>query len=828
MPDHWVVDPTPPLDPEAARAALTVEPGRRVELVASEPLVGDPVQIRFDGHGDLWVLEMRGYMPDADGTDELEPVGCVVRLRDVDGDGRMDERIPFLENLVLPRAIAPAFDGVLIVEPPHLVFAADRDGDGRCDHTQVLASDFGGLENPEHAGNGLRYGIDNWYETSQHHQAFRLRRRSDGRIEIDTRSHPSHGQWGVARDDVGRLFYSPNSDPLIGDRFPKHYGGRNPGIGDFPEGPARIVQDHTVWPARRTPGVNRGYQDGVLREDGTLRRFTAACSPEIYRGTAMRDAQGDAFVCEPAGNLVKRFDLVDVDGTITGAPIESGREFLASTDERFRPVSLATGPDGALYVADFARGIVQHRIYMTSWLRDQVDHRGLAEPIGRGRIWRVLDEDASPPKSDRTPAGSSNDELVDILATDRNGWRRDTAQRLLVERRALDVAPRLRGLALDRDATRPTRLHAIWTLEGIDAIDSRLVEMLVVDPDPTIREHAARVAETLAPHLAGPVLEGMLVDPHDRVRIQATLSLGELPNAQAFAGLEESLRLGGGDPRVRAAVRGGLGDREVAFLRSRARPGRRGWLSTSGSLQRLVVDELVDALLRRRHPRDATAILALAMDWRSTRPGRAALLLDEVAGSMKIDSARPRPLLLEGEPVGWAGVVDSTIATPGDERRIAGTAARIDHHLRWPGRPGAVIDDVDLDPRKLVARGRRLYAHCISCHQADGRGLPPLYPPLDGSPYVTEDPRRLAAILIHGIEGPIEVLGRRYDQAMPAAPISRDADLAAVMSYIRQAWSNDAPSVSPDLVSSVRATHADRRRPWTTTDLESVTASPRE
>ena len=163
LPDAWRMPPSPPLSPEEAMESFVLQPGHRIELVASEPLIGDPVQIVFDASGDLWVCEMRGYMPDADGLGEEEPVGRIVRLRDLDGDGDMDESTVFLDHLVLPRAIAPAFDGLLVVEPPNLVYCRDTDGDGRADDSQVLVSGFGGIENPEHAGNGLRYGIDNWY-----------------------------------------------------------------------------------------------------------------------------------------------------------------------------------------------------------------------------------------------------------------------------------------------------------------------------------------------------------------------------------------------------------------------------------------------------------------------------------------------------------------------------------------------------------------------------------------------------------------------------------------------------------------------------------------
>lgn len=822
LPEAWRVDPTPPLDVGASLDAMRVEPGHRVELVVSEPMIGDPVQACFDANGDLWILEMRGYMPNSDGTGEHDPVGRVVRLRDLDGDGAMDERHVFLDNLVLARAIAPAFDGILVVEPPHLLYARDVDGDGRCDDTQIIASDFGGLENPEHAGNGLRFGIDNWYETSQHHQSFRLKRRSDGRLDVETRRHPSHGQWGVARDDIGRLFYSPNSDPLIWDEFPKHYAGRNPGIGDLQGVPRRIVDDHTTWPIRKTPGVNRGYHEGVLREDGTLRRFTAACGPEIFRGTGIDDASGDAFVCEPAGHLVKRFDLDEEGDVLRGTPTYQGREFLASTDERFRPVSTLTGPDGGLYIVDFARGVVQHRIYMTTWLRRQVDDRGLDAPTGRGRVWRVVDVDASDRVQTIDIASSSDLELVDVIADETNGWRRDTAQRLLVERMATGVSEPLHGIALDRDRPTSRRLQAIWTIQGIEDVESSFVGALVVDPDPVVREHGARIAESLPPHLAGPVLRDLLEDPVRRVRIQAVLSSGELPSSEAFQCFETALRLDGVDPMVRSAIRTGLSGREVAFLRSRARPDRRGWLASAGSLQRMFISELVEVVLRRRHPRDTTAMLAFAVDWMPDRPGRSRLLLDHVSKTMKLGTSRPRPMLLEGPPSGWSRIQNEPGMGNRDARGVHDLIRGIDPHLHWPGRPGVDLDARELDPREMVDRGRRLYVHCMSCHQSNGLGLPPLYPPLDGSPYVTGDPHRLARILMHGLEGPIEVLGERYDQAMPAAPISGDVDLAAVMTYIRQAWGNDSNPVAPELIGLVRRNDADRRRPWTAEELETI------
>jgi putative membrane-bound dehydrogenase-like protein len=818
LPEEWRLPASPPLTPAASKEAFVLQPGYRIDLVASEPLIGDPVQIAFDGRGDLWVVEMRGYMPDANGTGEMKPVGRVVKLHDQDGDGIMDEADVFLDHLVLPRGIAPAFDGLLLIEPPNLLYCRDTDGDGRADDTQVLVSGFDGLENPEHAGNGLRYGIDNFYETSQHHQSFRFRQRADGDLDVETRKVPKHGQWGVARDDLGRLYYSPNSDPLIGDAFPKHYSARNTEAGGLPGVPRHVATDRSTWPIRINPGVNRGYQKATLREDGTLRTFTAACGPEVFRGTLVKGAEGDAFVCETAGNLVKRYDLQDQNGVPTATPVHEKSEFLASTDERFRPVNLLTGPDGGLYIVDFARGIVQHRIYMTSWLRKQVEERELAAPIGMGRIWRVVDEDSATDIVRPDLTRMENFELAELMTSNPNGALRDTAQRLLVERTALDVSDQLRRFASDQKMASRYRLHAIWTLQGIDSIDSSIIEMLATDPDPLIREHAARVSESLPPRLRSGPLSRLAFDKVDRVRLQAVLSIGELPSSEAMPLFDAVLAEQVEDPAIRSAIQSGLAGREVAMLRSQGDPRNGGWLGGTGPAQRQVIRELVEPVLKRRRPDEVTALLAVAVDQYAEAPATSLLILDQVSTKTRPGAKNAKSMMLLGSPAGWDAVLT---ADPADcDPRIIETARAVDTTLRWVGRPGTTtVTTIDTSPDGLVARGRRLYGHCMTCHQATGRGLPPVYPPLDDSPFVTGSPERLTRILLHGLQGRIKVDGRVYNQSMPAAPYTSDVDLAAVMSYIRQAWDNIADPIEPEFVAKVREDTKGRVQPWSPEEL---------
>src|SRR6266511_704748 len=264
------IPPAPALSPEQALNSFQLQPGFRIELVAAEPLVQDPVQLVFDPAGRLWVLEMRGFMPNIDGTGELEKVGSVAVLEDTDDDGKVDKRTVFLDELVMPRALALVRGGALVAEPPNLWFCQDTDGDGRCDKKTLIANDYaiegdprhGPRANVEHTANGLLWAIDNWIYSANY----------------STRFRNTEGTW--RREPAGR-----NVQPL---------------------------KDQSVWPIRVNPGVNRGYQKGELRPNASLAHFTAACAPLVYRGDNFpAEYHGNVFLCEPAGNLVRRNVLTE-------------------------------------------------------------------------------------------------------------------------------------------------------------------------------------------------------------------------------------------------------------------------------------------------------------------------------------------------------------------------------------------------------------------------------------------------------------------------------------------------------------------------------------
>jgi len=484
------IPPAPPLSPDEALKTFKLAPGFRIELVAAEPLIESPIALAFDPDGRIWVIEMRGFMPNPDGIGETNIAGRIVILEDTDHDGRMDKRTVFLDNLVMPRALALVRGGALVAEPPKLWFCRDTDGDGKCDQKIEVASDYGDQKNPEHNANGLLLDRDNWIYSLYHPYRYRF---VNGKWM--RQPDPNRAQWGLAQDDSGRLFYTSNSDQLRGDVVPSEYlKGRSPGV-KLPGVGAQVASNQTVWPSRVNPGVNRGYQPDTLRSDGTLLKFTAACGTSIYRGDLFPpNFYGNAFVCEPAANLVRRDLLTEKDGVVTATNAYFQSEFLTSSDERFRPVNSYAGPDGALYLVDMYRGLLQHKIYLTTYLRKQTEERGLEKPTDRGRIYRVVPDDKTPGPLPRLSVATAT-ELVQTLSHP-NGWWRDTAQRLLVDRNDSIVLPDLvRTLKSSTNAL--ARLNALWTIEGLEKIDAEIVSAALIDSEPKIRAAAIRISEPL-------------------------------------------------------------------------------------------------------------------------------------------------------------------------------------------------------------------------------------------------------------------------------------------------------------------------------------------
>ena len=477
---------SPVIGAEDAIRLMQIEKGFKVQLVAAEPMVNSPVAISFDEKGRMWVIEMEGYMPDIEGKGEDRRTGKIVILEDVNQDGRMDNRKVFLDSLVLPRAIHLIENGILVAEPPNLWYVKiENDRPGR----KILVDpEYTEGGNVEHQPNALFRALDNWIYNAEARKRYR---KTGDKWLIE--SMQQRGQWGLTQDDQGRLFYNNNSQNLLGDYFPPRFGAGNSHL-RRPEGfNKNIIRSNRVFPARATMGVNRGYLKGVLDDSFRLVNFTAASGPVLYRGHLFDKAYyNNAFVPEPSANLVKRNILEQKGYEVEGRQAYQGREFLASTDERFRPVTASNGPDGALYIVDMYRGVIQHKTYLTEYLKNEIRSRKLEKPINCGRIYKIVPVDKTPQP---VFLPSSAVELVKMLSHP-NAWVRERSQQLLVDSKNMEAVSALKLIVHQHDE-QLALTHALWTLEGMGALEAVDVLPILSDDSWPVRMQALTVTPSV-------------------------------------------------------------------------------------------------------------------------------------------------------------------------------------------------------------------------------------------------------------------------------------------------------------------------------------------
>jgi mono/diheme cytochrome c family protein/glucose/arabinose dehydrogenase len=767
----------PPLTPDEALKTFRLPPGYRLELVASEPMVADPVWMDMDPDGRLWVVEMRGFMPTFEGKGEDQPVGDIAVLEDTDGDGRMDKRTVFLDGLVQPRTVKVLDRGVLVIAPPQLILAKDTDGDLKADTREVLRTDVGVKNgNPEHSPNSLLWGLDNWMYTSEYTNDFRW---LPGKA-LESARTLSRGQWGISIDDTGRVFRNWNDDPLHVDYTPGRYLARNASAVRARGAYEPVTTDLTVWAIRPTPAVNRGYREGVLRADGSLATFQAAGTPIVYRGDRLpADVRGNVFVTEPSGNLVRRYVLHErPDGQLTAENPYPKGEFLASTDERFRPVYLFSAADGTLLIADMYRGVIQHGQYQSEYLKNQIKARGLVDPTGLGRIYRVVHEtttrDARPALSGKSPA--------DLVAT--------------LSHPLVANAPDAR-----------TRLHALSTLDGLGAIDAATITRALGDRAPEVRAAAIRVAEPSLSRAGegDPLLEAvwrLRDDKAPRVRWQLAASLGSLEGGR----VEHSAALlakYGRDPFVVDAVVSGLGGVEHHALQR--------LLDGPAAAPDEALAALAGAIARRGDVKAVGDLWMRIADVRRPVAERLALARGvELALSTESFGVRtPRRLALTEAPA-------PLLARAHEGGEIDAMVVRVLDGMDWPGKPtkAPVAAPLTPDEQKRFEQGREVYGRlCVACHQPDGRGREGLAPALAGSPFVTGRAGIMARIVIYGKEG---------KAMMPPLGTLSDEDIAAALTFVRRSFGNTASPASVELIREVRGASEGRARPWTEAELRSI------
>lgn len=554
-------DPSPHyMTAEESLKSFRLPKGYRLELVADESMLSEPVAVSWDGNGRMFVTQMETYMQTVDTTGEHQPKSRIMLLEDTDDDGKMDKSTVYADNLMLPRMILAAGHELLVnVTDTYDTYAfKDTNNDGVADQKRlVYHTDNKAYGNLEHQRSGLDWNLDNWIYITV--DPVRFQYKKDGMLTADSLISGSNGQWGLTHDNFGRLYFSRAGAENAGSGFQI-----NPAYGQLEFEDAYV--DSTfgpVWPIIKTPDIQGGLKR--IREDTTLNHFTSGNGQSIFRGDHLpKTLVGDYLINEPVARIIRRAKVIDKEGKKTLVNAYDKEEFIASSDMNFRPVNTYTGPDGCLYIVDMNRGIIQEGTWTGegSYLRAQIVRLGLDKNIQHGRIWRLVYNDAGrgerPHMLDETPA-----QLVKHLDHP-NGWWRDNAQKELVLRGDKSVAEDLRLIAvgkkgpLDHEPSPLGKIHALWTLAGLESSDKDVILEALKDDDAQVRKTAIWISETFLKNNDETILSALEEMKNDKdydVRVQLLLSLSKSSSPKAGTLSEEIVKANAGNQMIAGAMK---------------------------------------------------------------------------------------------------------------------------------------------------------------------------------------------------------------------------------------------------------------------------------
>lgn len=617
----------PPHEPADALSTFTINPGFRLEQVASEPLLNTPVAVAFDENSRLYVVEMRDYS-----EQDKEKLGQVRLLEDTDGDGRFDRGTIFAETLSWPTAIACWDGGVFVGAAPDVYYFKDADGDGKADEHRTVFTGFSrsnvqGLLNSFHwsldnrihgatstgGGSITRPGVADFKPVNVNGRDFSFDPRT-----LELRAESGGAQHGMSFDNWGRKFACSNSDHIQLVMFEDRYLARNPAVvapgarvsiaADGPQAEVFRTSPIEAWRIVRTrlrvTGAAEGPVEGGGRAGGY---FTGATGTTIYRGDALpADYVGQSFTGDVGSNIVHRKRLAPKGVELVAHRADEGKEFLSSTDNWFRPAQFANGPDGALYVIDVYREVIEHPASLPPEIKKHID---LTSGRDRGRIYRVVPEGFEhrpwPQLGKATTA-----ELVATLAHP-NGWHRDTASRLLFQRQDRAAIGPLEKLAAEAELPEG-RMHALYALEGLKALSAETLLVALDDQNPRVREHAVRLSErSIAADSSALVTKlcTMATDADLRVRYQLAFTLGEIKDDRRYQALATIARENGDDKWIRLAVfsslKNGAGDVFAKLIADKA------WRSTDQG-KSLLTD--LSGLIARQNDHQAMSQLVAGLE----------------------------------------------------------------------------------------------------------------------------------------------------------------------------------------------------------------------
>lgn len=549
-----------------ALSSFQVEQGVEIQLVAAEPIVFDPVAVCWDASGRMLVVENRGYPVGPEN-------GSIALLEDTDGDGQMDKRTVFATDIPFPNGIMPWRDGFFVTSAPEVYYLKDTDGDNRADVRKVVLTGYMtnsttqlrvahptlGLDGFVHVTAGLTGGkISSPLHPDRKPTEFK---KSDSRFNPDTfevEEWPGIGQFGLCFDDFGRKFNVSNRNPLkhvvVHPRYlkrNKYFAFSKVEYDSAPSGTAAIC-----WPLSEDT-TTAGFHPRLMATPhaGT---FTSACGISIYRGNALPNGfYGSAICCEPAQNLVQRQVLTPDGATFKGQPATEGKEFIASPDTWFRPVFSANGPDGAAYICDMYRKILDHPRYLPEHIRDKLDY-GAGKAMGR--IYRVVKKSA---KATQPSLSTNTKDLVKAIDS-ANSWPRETAFRLLSESKDKSLASTLRSTRFKRPAA---RVAAHRLLANIGSLNHADILKLLKDPSPRVREHGIQLGEAhLENNQIAIRIRQLATDRDAMVRFNAALVLGEdSPNYRTTA-LAIIAGMVGDDQWSSAAVMSSIDNEGIEYI----------------------------------------------------------------------------------------------------------------------------------------------------------------------------------------------------------------------------------------------------------------------
>ncbi|WP_158861300.1 DUF7133 domain-containing protein [Lunatibacter salilacus] len=532
---------TVPLSPFESLKTIRIPEGYELELVASEPMISEPVAIAWDGNGRMYVAQMETYMQTVDAEGQDEARSRIMLLEDTNNDGKMDKSSVFLDSLRLPRMLLTVGEEVFVNETNTFDIYAykDTNGDGKADQKRaVFQSEEKAFGNVEHQRSGLDWNLDNWIYVTTDPVRFKYK---GGRLEVDSLAGGSNGQWGLTHDDYGRLFFSRAAAGKAATGFQI-----NPVYGQLDMEEAYSPDFNEVWPIIKTPDVNGGPK--TLRADSTVKTFTSAAGQAVYRGDRLpHTMSGDYFVAEPVGRIIRRANVSSDNGLIKLTNAYDEEEFISSTDMNFRPVNMYTGPDGCLYIVDMYRGIIQESTWAQpgSYLYAQIMNNQLQKNVRNGRIYRLVHNDIP-----RGPTPNMLEESTKKLVTylnHPNGWWRDNAQKEIIDRGDKSVVEDLKTIAKGEKgplSTFPCPLaiiHALWTLEGLDALDLNVISLALQNKAPEVRKAAVWISEPfLKSHHKETMemLEPLKSDVDPDVRFQLLLSLHSVEDPQTAETIE--------------------------------------------------------------------------------------------------------------------------------------------------------------------------------------------------------------------------------------------------------------------------------------------------